>query len=368
MKIVVVAAARPNYVKAAPLLRALREAAHPPSLRFVDVGQHYDEALAGGLQRLLEMPRPDYSLEVASGSHAEQTALTMLRFEPVLLAERPDVVVVFGDVNATVACALVAAKLGIRVAHVEAGLRSGDRSMPEEINRRATDAVADLFFTTEASADDHLRREGVAPERIHFVGNLMVDSLDWILPRGRASGVRARLGAEAEYAICTLHRPSNVDEPEHLQRMLEALARIAEEIPVLLAAHPRTAVRIRELASTPWFAPSPRATPGFITLLQPLPYLDFVGLLDGARLVLTDSGGVQDESTSLGIPCVTLRDNTERPVTIEVGTNVLGGTNPDAIVAAARRQLRRDRSTLPRPPLWDGRAAIRIADVLLSAA
>ncbi len=368
MKIMVVAAARPNYVKAAPLLRTLQRTAKPPALRFVDVGQHYDEALAGGLQRVLEMPRPDYALEVASGSHAEQTALTMLRFEPVLLAERPDTVVVFGDVNATVACALVAAKLGIRVAHVEAGLRSGDRSMPEEINRRATDAVADLFFTTEASAEDHLRREGVAPDRIHGVGNLMVDSLDWILPRARASEVRVRLGAAAEYAICTLHRPGNVDDPEHLRRMLAALARIAGELPVLLAAHPRTAARIRDLGSTPWFAPSPRATPGAISLLPPLPYLDFIGLLDGARLVLTDSGGVQDESTSLGIPCVTLRDNTERPVTIDAGTNVLGGTQPESIVAAARRQLQRGRSTLPRPPLWDGRAATRIAAVLLAAA
>lgn len=378
MKVMVVAGARPNYVKAAPLLRALQAAAaDEPSLRacFVDAGQHYDDALAGAFHRDLELPPPAHALRVGSGSHAAQTAVAMQRFEPVLEAERPDVVVVFGDVNATLACALVAAKAGVCVAHVEAGLRSFDRTMPEEINRIATDAIADLHFTTEKTANGNLRREGVAAERIHFVGNLMVDSLDWIRQRADASGVRERLGLygpDADYAVCTLHRPANVDDAERLRELLETLDCLAGERPVLLAAHPRTAARIAALDGavrvhnvTPGSSAGlPR---GRVTLLGPQPYADFVRLLAGARLVLTDSGGIQEETTCLGVPCVTLRDNTERPITITLGTNVLGGTARATILAAVAASLGRGRGGSARPPRWDGKAAPRIVAALLAA-
>lgn len=378
MKVLVVAGARPNYVKAAPLLRALRTAANDdPSIRtcFVDSGQHYDDAMAGAFYRDLELPPPDHALGVASGSHAEQTAAAMLRFEPVLGSERPDVVVVFGDINSTLACALVAAKGGVAVAHIEAGLRSFDRTMPEEINRVATDAIADLHFTTEESANENLRREGVAAERIHFVGNLMVDSLDWVLPRAEASDILGRFGLggpAAEYAICTLHRPSNVDDPIQLQNLLGTLACLAEERTILLAAHPRTAARIAALDACRQvrrFAPGSHdpAPKNCVLLLDPQPYVDFVRLLAGARLVLTDSGGIQEETTCLGVPCITLRDNTERPITITDGTNVLGGTSRPGILAAVSASLHRVPSAPGRPPYWDGDAAPRIVAALLAA-
>lgn len=376
MKILVVAGARPNFVKAAPLLRALAAAkVRRPDLQtcFVDTGQHYDDALAGAFYRELELPEPEHELRIASGSHAEQTALAMQRFEPVVIAERPHTVVVLGDINSTLACALVAAKLGVRVAHVEAGLRSFDRRMPEEINRLATDAVCDDLFTTEESANLNLQREGVAAERIHFVGNLMVDSLDWIQPHSQQSDVLVRLGLHAAptgYALCTLHRPSNVDAPQQLRRLLEPLAELAEERPLLLAAHPRTAARLADLGAREQLVHmTPEACNGWargrVSILDPLRYRDFVRLLSEARLVLTDSGGVQEEATCLGVPCVTLRDNTERPVTISHGTNVLGGTSREGILAAAAERLSQSRVAIRRPPLWDGCAAQRIVSTLV---
>ncbi len=371
MKVLVVAGARPNYVKAAPLLRALDAAARDDlSHCFVDVGQHYDDALAGSFFRTLDLPAADHSLAIGSGSHASQTALAMQRFETVLAKERPDVVVVLGDVNATLACALVAAKSGIRVAHVEAGLRSFDRSMPEEVNRVVVDALADDLFTTEESANVNLRREGVAEGNIHFVGNLMVDSLDWMMsrlaPQSPAAITGVALPAGSRFAIATLHRAANVDEPERLEEILGALATIATELPVLLPIHPRTRERLA-CVRTPHLVADSGPSPGRVTLLQPLTYSAFLSLLSAAHLVLTDSGGVQEEATCLSVPCVTLRDNTERPVTIAHGTNVLGGTRASTIVAAARERMSTAKGSGERPPLWDGRAAERIVARLAAA-
>jgi UDP-N-acetylglucosamine 2-epimerase (non-hydrolysing) len=365
LKVINVVGARPNFMKAAPIVTAMRrrEAEFAPLL--VHTGQHYDPEMSQAFFEDLALPEPDAYLGVGGGSHAAQTAAVMQMFEPVVIREEPDWVVVVGDVNSTLACALVCAKLGVRVAHVEAGLRSRDRSMPEEINRVLTDQIADLLLTPSAEADANLRAEGIPAERIRMVGNVMIDSLYAHLERAGASPVREQLGVRAgEYAVVTLHRPSNVDRREVFERILGALGEIARRLPVVFPAHPRTRKMIEEFG----FAQRVAAAPG-LRVIEPLGYLDFLRLYSGARLVLTDSGGLQEETTALGIPCLTLRENTERPVTVEMGTNVLVGTQAEKIVRAALDVLDAPAGQQARrlPPLWDGQTAGRILDELIRA-
>jgi UDP-N-acetylglucosamine 2-epimerase (non-hydrolysing) len=360
LRLVVVAGARPNFMKVAPLMRAFRARPDLFDARLVHTGQHYDEAMSDVFFQELEIPKPDIHLGVGSGSHAVQTARIMEAFERVLEAERPDWVIVVGDVNSTAGCSLVAAKMSPRVpvAHVEAGLRSGDRAMPEEINRLVTDALSDLLFTTSADADRNLMAEGVPRRRIHRVGNVMIDTLKRFAGRAAGSDVMGRLSVEPPFALLTLHRPSNVDDQATFERILAALGRIGREVPILFPAHPRTVKMMRR------FGVVPDAARGRgLRVIAPLGYLDFLHLQSRAALILTDSGGVQEEATILGVPCLTLRENTERPVTITHGTNRLVGSDTALIVREALRALRR-RPRRRRPvPLWDGRAAVRIAAV-----
>jgi UDP-N-acetylglucosamine 2-epimerase (non-hydrolysing) len=366
LKVINVAGARPNFMKVAPIVAAMkrRHAEFQPLL--VHTGQHYDEAMSEAFLRDLEMPQPDVYLGVGSGSHAKQTAAVMQAFEPVVIKEKPDWVIVVGDVNSTLACALACAKLGIKVAHVEAGLRSRDRTMPEEINRLLTDQIADLLLTPSQDADANLRAEGIPEERIRFVGNIMIDSLRSHLDRAKRSPMataRADLAlADKEYAVLTLHRPSNVDDTAAFVRVIEALEEIAGRLPIVFPAHPRTRKMIDELGLTTRV----ERIKGLL-VINPVGYLDFLQLLSGARLVLTDSGGIQEETTVLGISCITLRENTERPITVEMGTNTIAGTNPANIVAAAFRALDNppNTSALRLPPLWDGHTADRILEALI---
>jgi UDP-N-acetylglucosamine 2-epimerase (non-hydrolysing) len=352
--------ARPNFVKIGPVMRALR-ARESLAPRLIHTGQHYDVAMSRAFFEDLAIPEPDRHLEVGSGSHAAQTARIMERYEPVLLEERPDLVLVVGDVNSTLACSLVAVKLGVAVAHVEAGLRSFDRSMPEEINRLLTDAIADRLFITCRDAAVNLAREGVAPEKIHLVGNVMIDALRESLPLAAHRNAPVRFGlAGRDYAVATIHRPSNVDDGEGLARVIAILRGVAARLPVVFPVHPRTEDRARRLG----LADSLRAVPG-LTITPPLGYLEFQDLLRQSRIVLTDSGGIQEETTVLGIPCLTLRPNTERPITVTEGTNRVVGTDPATVLAAAFEALERPRA--PEPPrieLWDGHAAERIAAIL----
>ena len=368
-RLLLVAGARPNFMKVAPLLRALRRRPETFEPLLVHTGQHYDEAMSDVFFDELGIPPPDKHLGVGSGSHAAQTARIMEAFEPVILETRPDRVVVVGDVNSTAACALVASKLAppVPVAHVEAGLRSFDRHMPEEINRLVTDALSDLLFTTSPDADANLRSEGVSRKRIHRVGNLMIDTLKSFASRADGSKVLDRLDLKPPYALLTLHRPSNVDDETTLRRILAALKEIGRSLTVLFPAHPRTADRLRRLdIAAGGRGDVPRNGTG-LRLVEPLGYLDFLHLQKHASLVLTDSGGVQEETTILGVPCLTLRENTERPITLTRGTNRLVGTDTRRIVAEARRALERKRRRPPSIPLWDGRAADRIAAVLARA-
>ena len=361
IKVINVVGARPNFMKVAPLVEAMKRREHEFSPLVVHTGQHYDELMSDAFFKDLELPKPDLYLSVGSASHAAQTAAVMQRFEPVLLQERPDWVLVVGDVNSTLACALVCAKLGVKVAHVEAGLRSRDRSMPEEINRLLTDQISDLLFTPSQDADENLRAEGIPAERIRFVGNIMIDSLNKQLQRAKQSNIRQDLQLN-EYVIVTLHRPSNVDNPETLERILGALDVIGKRIPIIFPVHPRTEKQILELKGIERLLVRENG----LLLTPPLGYLDFLQLYSGARLVLTDSGGIQEETTVLGIPCLTLRENTERPITVEMGTNTLVGTDPQKITAGAFTALddgpRRNHRI---PPLWDGHTADRILDALL---
>jgi UDP-N-acetylglucosamine 2-epimerase (non-hydrolysing) len=346
-------------MKIAPLMAALRARGAPQ--RLLHTGQHFDENMSGVFFEDLGLPRPDVFLGVGSGSHGEQTGRTMIALERAVLemSPRPAMVVVPGDVNSTVAAALVAAKLRIPVAHVEAGLRSFDRDMPEELNRVVTDQLSDLLLTPSADADENLAREGIPPGRIARVGNLMIDTLRAHLPRARALAVPEGMGlAQGGYAVVTLHRPSNVDDAATLGRLLGALARVARELPVVFPVHPRTRAR---LAADPDLALAAAS----LRLVEPLGYLEFLSLTSSARLVLTDSGGLQEESTALDVPCLTLRENTERPVTVAEGTNELVGTDPARIVDAALRALaggKRGRV----PALWDGRAGERAAEAILA--
>lgn len=351
MHVLHVVGARPNFMKAAPVMRALQTAGARQTL--VHTGQHYDANMSDVFFAELGMPAPDVNLEVGSGSHGVQTANIMARFEPVVKSHNPDLVLVYGDVNSTVAAALVCSKLSLRVGHVEAGLRSYDRSMPEEINRLLTDQLSDLLFTPSADADANLKREGIEAERIHLVGNVMIDSLARLLPA--ADG--GRNGLPDRYALVTLHRPSNVDESVKLQRILESLLQIREHLEVVFPVHPRTRQRIE----------SSGIDVSGLHLLEPLPYLRFLALQRSAALVITDSGGVQEETTYLGVPCLTLRANTERPVTITMGTNVLIGDNPGRLQKEAMRILEGKAKTGSIPPLWDGHASERISKILLQS-
>jgi UDP-N-acetylglucosamine 2-epimerase (non-hydrolysing) len=351
----VVAAARPNFMKVGPVVRALRSHA---DVDLIHTGQHYDQRMSDAFFRELSIPEPNVNLGVGSGLHGEQTAAVLVAFERYLIERRPDAVVVVGDVNSTVAAAMAAVKLRIPVAHVEAGLRSRDWNMPEEINRLLTDRISRWLLTPSPDGDQNLLAEGVPQEWIHNVGNVMIDTLYDNLSRAQeqAEAVREELAVAGAYGIVTLHRPSNVDEAGSLQDLVDALGELADDrMTLVFPAHPRTAERLRSFGVD---------LPPSIRMIDPLGYLDFIGLVDGATLVLTDSGGVQEETSVLGVPCLTLRDNTERPITTELGTNVLVGTDPARIPAAFEQALEQPRHRRE-IPLWDGKAGQRIADILL---
>ena len=354
MKVLNVVGARPNFMKIAPIVAEMKKVSDIDAI-LLHTGQHYDEGMSDVFFRDLGIPEPDIHLGVGSASHAVQTARIMIEFEKICLEQRPDLVVVVGDVNSTMACALVTAKLGIPIAHVEAGLRSFDRGMPEEVNRLVTDALADLLLTTSRDADDNLLREGVDPRKIRFVGNVMIDTLLKHREKAAALGTASRLGLEhGKYALVTLHRPSNVDDPHVFAGIWEALRSIAEAIPVVFPVHPRTSKRMSEMG----------IDAGRVLLTAPFGYLEFLNLMTNARLVLTDSGGLQEETTILRVPCLTLRHNTERPVTVTHGTNTIVGTDRDRILDAANRILNGDWKPAGPPELWDGRAAARIVAII----
>ena len=358
-KILLIAGARPNFMKVAPIYAEMKRRGDAFAPMIVHTGQHYDKAMSDAFFSDLGMPEPDINLGVGSASHAQQTAKIMTLFEPVVENEKPDWVVVVGDVNSTIACALVAAKMGVKVAHVEAGLRSHDRTMPEEINRVLTDSISDLLLTPSPDADETLRSEGVDESKICFVGNVMIDSLLDHLKVAERSNIREELAvSEGEYAVTTLHRPSNVDDRATLEGIVHALVEISKRLPIIFPVHPRTRQKLTEFGFDALIADSQ------VRLIEPLGYLDFLRLYSGAKLVLTDSGGLQEETTVLGIPCLTLRENTERPITIEMGSNVLVGVDPETIVAEAITSLDGRSKELKIPPLWDGKASGRICDVL----
>jgi UDP-N-acetylglucosamine 2-epimerase (non-hydrolysing) len=354
MRAVLVAGARPNFMKVAPVLWALE--ARDVEVVLVHSGQHYDAEMSDIFFDELGIRPPDVNLAVGSGTQAEQTAKVMLAFEPLVERIRPDVVIVVGDVNSTVACGLVAAKAGVLLAHVEAGLRSRDWAMPEEINRVVTDRLSDFLFAPSEDAVDNLRREGYRPDQIHLAGNVMVDTLLANLERARARPILSQLGVGAQrYALVTLHRPSNVDEPVTLAGIVGVLNDLADELDVVFPVHPRTRARLGERVIAPR-----------LQLVEPLGYLDFIALQADARLVITDSGGVQEETTMLGVPCLTARESTERPITVTSGSNRVVGANSEQILRAARAVLARPDVSYPRPPLWDGKAADRISEALIA--
>jgi UDP-N-acetylglucosamine 2-epimerase (non-hydrolysing) len=358
MRILYVVGTRPNFVKTAPVIGALRERLPEGRHAIVHTGQHYDRLMSEVFLEELGVPAPDHMLEVGSGSHAEQTARTMERLEPVLVQERPELVIVPGDVNSTLAAALTAVKLGIPVAHIESVLRSFDMTMPEEINRIVADRFSAQLFLHSDEAIENLRAEGIADERMHFVGNTMIDTLVALENRFRTAGAAAKLGLErGSYALVTLHRPALVDGPL-LPETVERLVALAQEMPVVFPVHPRTRKMMESAGAE---------APGLL-LSEPLGYLDFLSLLADAGAVLTDSGGIQEETTYLGIPCFTLRDNTERPVTIRAGTNTLLGLDPAAIAGIPDALSAREKAPVEPPPLWDGHAAERIAGVIAGAA
>ncbi|MDA0768465.1 MAG: UDP-N-acetylglucosamine 2-epimerase (non-hydrolyzing) [Verrucomicrobia bacterium] len=361
MIIHLIAGARPNFMKIAPVLRAAAQHADRLTCRIVHTGQHYDRAMSEVFFEELGIPEPDFHLGCGGGSHAEQTAKIMVAYEKLCTEEKPDLVLVVGDVNSTLACAIVAKKLHVTVAHIEAGLRSGDREMPEEINRLVTDAISDLFFVTEPSGVEHLRREGKEDAAVHYVGHVMVDNVlfqrDRLLasPLVEGRSVELKKGHEA-YGVVTMHRPSNVDEKAVFGGLARALREVSERLPLIFPAHPRTLGNMEKFGID--LGPH-------ITVAEPLGYMDFLNLWKDAQLVLTDSGGLQEETTALGVPCLTMRENTERPVTVTEGTNVLVGTDPEAITAAATRILNGEVKAGRRPELWDGCAAERIIKILM---
>ena len=360
MKIINVVGARPNFMKIAPIMEAFAQRQEIEAF-LVHTGQHYDERMSDLFFRQLEIPEPDINLGVGSGSHASQTADIMKAFEPVVLEYKPDAVLVVGDVNSTIACGLVAVKLGVKLIHVEAGLRSFDRTMPEEINRLLTDAISDLLFCTEQSAIDNLLREGVPKEKMFLVGNVMIDTLLKSRAKAEKSNILEELRlTPGEYAVLTLHRPSNVDDPVIFSRILTALEVISKDMPIVFPIHPRTRKNLEAFNLTRRLESASN-----LHLIDPAGYLDFLKLMSHARLVLTDSGGIQQETTILKVPCITLRENTENPITVEVGTNQIAGTTPDRILSAYRKALDTDPKEFGLPPLWDGHAAERITDILI---
>jgi UDP-N-acetylglucosamine 2-epimerase (non-hydrolysing) len=352
MHLLHVVGARPNFMKAAPVQRALGSVGKFKQM-LVHTGQHYDANMSDIFFSQLEMAAPDVNLGVGSGSHARQTADIMVRFEPIVLEHRPDVVLVYGDVNSTIAATLVCAKLGVRVAHVEAGLRSFDSTMPEEINRVVTDRLADLLFTPSQDADANLESEGVPRKKIHRVGNVMIDSLMRLLPV--AANV-PRNGFPEHYALVTLHRPSNVDDRETLENILQSLVEVSQSLDVIFPVHPRTRQRIAEFGYVA----------GNLHLSKPLPYIEFLALQSRAKVVITDSGGIQEETTYLGVPCLTLRNNTERPVTVRLGTNVIVGSDREKLQAEVSKVVAGNAKKGVIPPLWDGHSGERIAATLAS--
>lgn len=359
IKVLNIVGARPNFMKVAPIIRAMRRRPDEISQLLVHTGQHYDDSMSGSFFRDLEIAAPDIHLNVGSGTHAGQTARIMLGFEPVLTEHRPDWIVVVGDVNSTLACALVASKVGVRTAHVEAGLRSFDRTMPEEINRVLTDRLSDLLLTPSRDADANLIREGIDTHRIYRVGNVMIDTLYQQLERSRTSPVLDRLELQpGEFAVLTLHRPVNVDNAASLERIFSALDDVSRMVRIVFPVHPRTRARIDEFGIT---------MPSGIRMIEPLGYLDFLRLWSNSKMVLTDSGGIQEETTALGVPCLTLREHTERPITIQEGTNRLVGTDPEKIVSSASEIMaRREGAPSRAPELWDGHSAERVVDALLT--
>ena len=403
MKIFIVAGARPNFMKIAPIIESLKKYNQSASKKIryylIHTGQHYDQQMSHFFFHDLGLPIPDIDLEVGSASHAVQTAEIMKRFENACIKENPTHVLVVGDVNSTIACALVSSKLGIKIIHVEAGLRSFDRSMPEEINRVLTDAISDFLFTTETNANENLRREGISDEKMYFVGNVMIDTLLKHKEKAIKSDILYRLGlitnesldakkraevrdcttssesieAISSYAVLTLHRPSNVDSKKQFKDIIKGVYKISSEIPIIFPVHPRTLNRIREFNLSDYFVwfskPLSKITTQThgIICTEPLGYLEFLHLMSNAKLVLTDSGGIQEESTILRVPCVTIRENTERPITVSHGTNVIAGVKKEDIVKAALSQLTFHSKflNLTNPPLWDGKASERIVDILI---
>ncbi len=358
MKVVIIAGARPNFVKAAALFKAAQT--NGVDALIVHTGQHYDQGMSEIFFQELDLPMPAYHLGVGSGSHAQVTARCLERLEPVLIKERPDWVLVVGDVNSTLAGALAAVKLGVPTAHVEAGLRSFDRSMPEEINRVATDAIVDLHFISERSGLENLRREGHAEEKLHLVGNVMIDTLGRFLAKARQRNTAKRLGlSHKAFCLMTLHRPSNVDGEDGLLDLLEKIEAVQERIPIVFPIHPRTKLNFQRSGLLGRLQGL-----GRVILLEPLGYLDFLCVMDWAKLVVTDSGGVQEETTVLGVPCLTMRDNTERPITVEEGTNVLVGARGERLLGELDKALDAPSPGPRRPHLWDGKASDRIVKIL----
>ncbi len=366
MKVISVVGARPNFMKIAPIHRAIekfnnsqiRKSANPLIHKICHTGQHYDTKMSKVFFEDLELPQPDFYLGVGSGTHAEQTAKIMIEFEKILLREKPDYVLVVGDVNSTISCTLTASKLHIKTIHVEAGLRSNDRKMPEEINRVLTDSISDLLFVTEKSGLENLRNEGIPDEKVFFVGNVMIDSVSYYLNKSEKSNIFDSLGVEkGNYILVTLHRPSNVDEPEQLTKLMKMLSRLSERRKIIFPVHPRTRKNIEAFGLNNLFSEN-------IILSEPIGYIDFLALTKNAELILTDSGGIQEESTFLGVQCITLRDTTERPITVEVGTNQLLGNNLELAEQKANEILDGNKKNGSIPELWDGKAAERIVKIL----
>jgi UDP-N-acetylglucosamine 2-epimerase (non-hydrolysing) len=365
VKIINVVGARPNFMKMAPIIEAMNKYPEKIQHLLVHTGQHYDQKMSKAFFDDLGMPKPDIDLEVGSGSQAEQTGKIMVAFEKVCEVEKPDLVIVVGDVNSTMACTITAKKLGIQVAHVEAGLRSRDMSMPEEINRLCTDVLCDYLYTTDRLADENLRKEGVPEEKIQFVGNVMIDTLLKHKQMASKLELRESLGLEpGKYATLTMHRPSNVDDKQTLNGILEALREISSELPIIFPIHPRTRKMVDQFNLGHYF--NNGSTVSGIHLMEPLGYLEFLHLNMQAKMVLTDSGGLQEETTVLGVPCITMRNNTERPITCEVGTNVMVGNQPEEILKQAKNILSGTIKPGMVPEKWDGHAAERIVDNLLS--
>lgn len=383
LKLCLIAGARPNFMKIAPLIRAikkhnLKKSNNRPYIDFllVHTGQHYDYEMSDVFFKDLGIPKPDIFLNIGSGNHGEQTGRVIIAFEQVLLKKKVDMVVVVGDVNSTIACALVAAKLHVPVAHVEAGLRSFDRAMPEEINRLLTDQLSDYLFTPSPDADKNLKREGIPPEKIFYVGDIMIDNLFFNLPKANKSDIFQKLGLMTDrtsikdYALLTLHRPANVDNKAALSQIFEALEIISREIPIIFPVHPRTSKMLSafnldkkyglNLTNVKHSINSSKS----INAINPLGYNDCLALMSKAKIVLTDSGGIQEETTVLGIPCLTLRDTTERPITLKEGTNVLVHNNTKKIISEANKILRKGKSKGKCPAMWDGKTAERVIDIL----